>query len=311
MKRKEREEFMSHTRIHPNWDREPAHVLDGYSLEMTAKERDALDEAAPLIAPETPIAIPFLPGESVDDRVAAAAHVRALGFEPMPHLSARRLKSVEELRGIIMRAAKEAGSKRALIVAGDPPKPEGPFSDTLQLLQTGVFEEAGLTAVGIGGHPEGHPVVPDDVLWDFMHRKVDEIEKRGMAPLIVTQFTFDAQNLLDWLAVLRARGVHAPVRIGVPGPATIKRLLRYAKFCGVGASTAVFKKYGISLGKLLGSAGPDRMVDDLRLGLGPQHGRVRLHFYPFGGLTPTMEWINDYSARHGTSLPGFSQDSGS
>ena len=301
---------MSHTRIHPAWDRDPVHVLEGYSLEMTAKERGALADAAPLIAPETPIAIPFLPGESVDDRVAAAAHVRALGFEPMPHLSARRLKSVEELRGIILRATKEAGVRRALIVAGDPPQPEGPFSDTLQLLQTGVFEEAGLAAVGIGGHPEGHPVVPDTVLWDFMHRKIEEIDKRGMAPLIVTQFTFDAQGLLDWLALLRQSGVQAPVRIGVPGPATIQRLLRYARFCGVGASAAVFKKYGISLGKLIGSKGPDRMVDDLRLGLRPEHGRVRLHFYPFGGLTSTMEWINAYSARHGSSLPGLSQECG-
>ena len=32
--------------------------------------------------------------------------------------------------------------------------------------------------------------------------------------------------------------------------------------------------------------------------LGSEHGRVRLHFYPFGGLTKTVEWIDDYNQRH-------------
>jgi len=296
---------MRYHRIHPAWDRDPGHILDGYSIEMTARELDALDDAAPLMAPDTPVAIPFLPGEMIDERVRAAAHVRALGFEPMIHLSARRIESEDQLRLVVTRAVKEAGVKRTLIVAGDPPQPEGPFSDTLQMLQTGIFEEAGLVAVAIGGHPDGHPAVDRAVLWDFMHRKVAEIEARGMVPLIVTQFTFDAQHLLDWLAEVRSRGIEAPVRIGVPGPAGIKRLLRYAKFCGVGASAAVLKKYGISLTRLIGSAGPDKMVDDLRLGLRAEHGRVRLHFYPFGGLVPTIEWINGYTAKHGGPLPGL------
>jgi len=297
---------MSYERIHSAWERGREHILDGYSIEMTVKELDALDAAAPLILPDTPISVPFLPGEDIDERVRAAAHIRALGFEPMPHLSARRIKSVDELRLVITRAAAEAGAKRALIVAGDPSKPEGPFEDTLQMLRTGIFEEAGFVAVAIGGHPEGHPVVAKSVLWDFMCRKIEEIEQRGMVPLIVTQFAFDARIHLDWLEELRARGIEAPVRIGVPGPAGIKRLIRYAAFCGVGASAAVLRKYGISLGRLIGSAGPDRMVDDLRLGLWPEHGRVRLHFYPFGGLRPTMEWIEAYTRKHGAPTPGAS-----
>ena len=55
-------------------------------------------------------------------------------------------------------------------------------------------------------------------------------------------------------------------------------------------------KYGVSLTRLLGSAGPDRLVADFARGLTPAHGPVRLHFYPFGGLARTVEWINDYRA---------------
>jgi methylenetetrahydrofolate reductase (NADPH) len=48
---------------------------------------------------------------------------------------------------------------------------------------------------------------------------------------------------------------------------------------------------------LLGSAGPDKLVDTFAAKLGDEHGRVRLHFYPFGGLSKTVEWIADYKQK--------------
>lgn len=284
--------------IHPAWLRAPEGITDGYSLEMTAKDRPALIEAAARIAPETPIAITFLPHEDMDARIAAAAEVRALGFEPMPHLSARRIASHEELEQIVRRTVAEAGAKRFFLVAGDPPVPAGPFADTMSLLATGLFEKNGVQAIGIAGHPEDHPAMNEAERWAVLEQKQAEIGSRGMATLIVTQFGFDAEPFLRWLEQLRARGIDCPVRIGVPGPAGIKTLLRYASHCGVGASTKVMAKYGVSIGRLLGTAGPDRLVADLAEGLGPQHGPVRLHFYPFGGLARTVEWIDGHRDSH-------------
>ncbi|MBV8237134.1 MAG: methylenetetrahydrofolate reductase [Sphingomonas sp.] len=283
--------------IHPAWSRAPLSMTDGYSLEMTAKDRAALAEAAPLIAPETPVAITFLPGEAIDARIDAARDVRALGFEPMPHLSARRIASHDELEQIVRRTVAEAGAKRMFLVAGDPPIPAGPFADTMALLATGLFEANGITAIGIAGHPEGHPAMDEAQCWAVLEEKRAEITQRGMATLIVTQFGFDADPFIRWLEQLRARGIDCPVRIGVPGPAGIKTLLRFAAHCGVGASAAVMTKYGVSLTKLLGTAGPDKLVDRLAARLTPAHGPVRLHFYPFGGLARTVEWINAYEAR--------------
>lgn len=283
--------------IHPAWSRAPLSMTDGYSLEMTAKDRAALAEAAPLIAPETPVAITFLPGEAIDARIDAARDVRALGFEPMPHLSARRIASHDELEQIVRRTVAEAGAKRMFLVAGDPPIPAGPFADTMALLATGLFEANGITAIGIAGHPEGHPAMDEAQCWTVLEEKRAEITRRGMATLIVTQFGFDADPFIRWLEQLRARGIDCPVRIGVPGPAGIKTLLRFAAHCGVGASAAVMSKYGVSLTKLLGTAGPDKLVDQLAARLTPAHGPVRLHFYPFGGLARTVEWINAYEAR--------------
>jgi methylenetetrahydrofolate reductase (NADPH) len=133
--------------------------------------------------------------------------------------------------------------------------------------------------------------------WEALEAKHAELESRGIATLIVTQFGFDAGPFLSWLLALRARGLDVPVRIGVPGPAGVATLIRFAARCGVGASAGVMAKYGVSLTKLVGSAGPDALVDQLGKGLGPEHGPVRLHFYPFGGLEKTVDWINTYAAR--------------
>ena len=284
-------------KIHPNWERAPETVLDGYSLEMTAKDVAGLREAAPLIAPGTPVAVTFLPGEEAQARVEAAKAVRALGFEPMPHFSARRITSGEAFESYLQAVVREAGVKRCFVIAGDPPHPEGPFEDSSALIGTGAFERAGVQAIGLGGHPEGHPNMTEQECWQVLASKCSDIERRGMAPLIVTQFAFDADRVLGWLKELRSRGIQAPVRLGVPGPAGIKTLLRFASRCGVGASASVMAKYGLSITNLLGSAGPDKLVDDLAAGMGPEHGPVRLHFYPFGGLKRTVEWINGYACK--------------
>jgi methylenetetrahydrofolate reductase (NADPH) len=290
---------MSYAAIHPDWEKPRQNMVDGYSLEITAKELDGLRQAAPLIRPGTQIAVTFLPGEEMAQRVAAAKLVRELGFEPIAHLSARRLVSKEQLDGYLAGLAGEAGVKRAFLIAGDPPEPEGPFEDSLQIIQTGLLEKHGLNIVGIGGHPEGHPNVSKADLWVWMEKKIAALRERGITPLVVTQFAFDDDAIVAWVAEMRKRGIDVPVRLGVAGPAGIKRLLGFAKRCGVGASASVMKKYGVSLTNLLGNAGPDKLVDSLDRKLSAEdHGRVRLHFYPFGALSASAEWIETYNKKH-------------
>lgn len=289
---------MSYAAIHPNWEKNPENMVDGYSLEMTAKEIEGLREAASLIRPNTQIAVTFLPGEELQQRVDAAVLVRELGFEPIVHLSARRIESEEQLDWYLGEITQKAGVKRVFIIAGDPPEPEGPYSDSLQIIETGLLEKHGIEIVGVGGHPEGHPNVSKDDLWVWMQKKIDAVRAHGMTPLVVTQFAFDDDAIVEWLAEMRERNIDVPVRLGVPGPAGIKRLLGFAKRCGVGASASVMKKYGISLTNLIGSAGPDKLVNSLEEKLTERHGRVRLHLYPFGALTASANWINDYHAKH-------------
>lgn len=283
--------------IHPSSPKSPSHITDAYSLEVSAKDIPALTAAAPRILPGSTISIPYLPGQDDDARLAAARAVRALGLVPMPHLSARRIASLAELDSFVQRAVAEAGVERCFVIAGDPSTPLGPFADSSSLIETGVFERAGIQVVGVGGHPEGHPVMSAADRWEVLERKCRSIGMRGMTPLIVTQFGFDADIVLAWLKTLRERGIEHPVRVGVPGPAGIAVLARYAALCGVSACASMWSKYGISLGKLFGTAGPDVFVDRLAAGLTEEHGEVSLHFFPFGGIAQSVRWIEQYRSR--------------
>uniref|UniRef100_UPI0007181944 methylenetetrahydrofolate reductase n=1 Tax=Janthinobacterium sp. Ant5-2-1 TaxID=1755239 RepID=UPI0007181944 len=283
--------------MHHNIRKPANNITHAYSLEASTKDIAALSAVAPRILPGSTIAIPYLAREDDDARLAAARAVRRLGFEPMPHLSARRIASLADLESFVQRAAAEAGVERCFVIAGDPSTPMGPFFDSAALIDTGVFERAGMQVIGVGGHPEGHPVMSKAEQWEVLERKCHSIEKRGMAPLIVTQFAFDADVVLTWLEALRARGINHPVRVGVPGPASIAVLARYAAVCGVGACASMWSKYGVSIGKLFGTAGPDLFVERLAAGLTEAHGKVSLHFFPFGGITQSVKWIEHYRAR--------------
>ena len=283
--------------IPPDISRIVGDITDAYSLEVSAKDIPALTAAAPRILRASTISIPYLAGQNNDARLAAARAVRGLGFEPMPHLSARRVASLAELDSFIQRAVAEAGVERCFVIAGDPSTPTGPFADSSSLIETGVFERAGIKVVGVGGHPEGHPIMSASDRWDVLARKCRSIEQRGMAPWIVTQFGFDADIVLAWLKALRERGIEHPVRVGVPGPAGIAVLARYAALCGVSACASMWSKYGVSIGKLLGTAGPDLFVDRLAAGLTQAHGKVSLHFFPFGGIAQSVRWIEQYRSR--------------
>lgn len=274
-------------------------IFEGYSLEITGKDGDALTTAAGHITPGTAFGVAFLPGEGMEARIAAAILVRSLGFQPIPHFSARRLISHDELETYVGRLAREAQVRRCVVIGGDLQEADGPFHDSMALITTGAFERNGIEAIGVAGHPEGHPNMTEEQCWDVLKAKCDEIERRGMAASIATQFGFAAEPFLKWLEELRRRGINAPVRIGIPGPAGIKTLLRFAARCGVGASAAVLAKYGISLTKLVGTSGPDKLVERFVRELGPQHGTVRLHFYPFGGLERTVDWVNNFRSRLG------------
>jgi methylenetetrahydrofolate reductase (NADPH) len=273
-----------------------ATLVRTYSIEMTAKDGEALRAAKDLIPQGTAVSITFLAGETAPARVAAAKLARSYGFHPRPHISARRISSQHELESFLADLAEQAQIDRAFVVAGDLATPAGPYFDALAVIRSGLLAKYGVRNVGISGYPEGHPDFPAEKLWQALRDKHQALTDLGHSYDIVTQFGFDEKPVLDWLARLRDLGITAPVRVGVSGPASVKTLLRYAARCGVGASASVMAKYGVSILNLLNTAGPDALIADFAGSIDPaKHGEVRLHFYPFGGLAKTAQWVRTFS----------------
>lgn len=274
------------------------HLVNDFSLEMTGKDVPGLIEAKDTIPLGTKINVTFLGNEDLEMRVAAAKAVRDLGFVPVPHISARRLASQAQLEEFLERLQEVGATEHVFAVGGDPATPEGPYEDSLAVIRSGVLQKYGVREVSIAGYPEGHPDISDETLWRVLEAKSASLKEQGLDAVILTQFAFDTDPVMKWIDAVRAKGIDTQIRIGTPGPAGIKRLLAFARRFGVGANAMIVKKYGFSLTNLMGTAGPDKFVTDLStlLAEDPASGRVGLHFYTFGGLLATSEWVRQFGA---------------
>lgn len=268
-------------------------MLKDASLEITGKDRAELQSAGDTIPKGTKINVTYLGNEDLEMRVAAARAVKELGFVPVPHISARRVKSHADLTEFLDRLAEVDAIEHVFAVGGDPASPQGPFADSLELIESGIFSEYAVKEVNVAGYPEGHPDIETDELWQFLENKQRALKEQGLKSCILTQFGFDADPMVDWVRQVRSRGIDAQIRLGVPGPTNIKRLLLFAKRFGISANAMVVKKYGFSLGNLVGSAGPEKLIQTLESEkqADPGLGQMDLHFYTFGGVEATAKWL--------------------
>lgn len=276
-----------------------AKLIDDFSLEMTGKDVPGLLEAQHAIPQGTRINVTFLGNEDLEMRVAAAKAVKEAGFIPVPHISARRISSEEQLREFLGALREVGASEHIFAVGGDPATPEGPYDSAYDIIRSGILPEYGVKEVSISGYPEGHPDISDELLWEHLEKKAASLKEQGLGAVILTQFGFDTGPVEAWIKRVRDLGIDATIRIGTPGPAGIKRLLGFARRFGIGANAMIVKKYGFSLTNLMGTAGPDRFITDLAdlNDANDKAGDVKIHFYTFGGLLATAEWAEKYKAK--------------
>jgi methylenetetrahydrofolate reductase (NADPH) len=224
--------------------------------------------------------------------------LRKEGMEPVPHLVARRIESLSVLDEFLARLKGEAGVTQVLIVAGDAAKPAGQLYSSLEILESGLLEKYGVRTIGVAGHPEGHPDVADPVLRDALNRKNAYADKTGAAVYVVTQFTFTADAVVAWEKSYAVNIGRMPVRVGLPGLATVGTLLKYAIECGVGPSLQAFSKRYASITKLLTVSSPDETIVGLARykNAHPESRVAGVHFFTFGGFQKTAEWANRVAA---------------
>jgi len=261
------------------------------SIELSFLESGDILAGRDFLSPGQKVYVSHLPRQSWAQTRDTCAQVAAAGFDPVPHVPVRLLKSEQQLDEILA-AIRDAGASELLLIAGDYARPAGPYDRVLPVLQSGKLQEKGFTRISVAGHPEGHPKVSDDEIRRAQLAKARQGVADGLEVTLVTQFFFEAKPFLDWARELRLAGTGARIVAGLPGPASIKKLLQLARHCGVGPSIRALSARSGPMFKLLSDRDPDKLLGDLATGLEQQADLFDgIHLYSFGGFLRTAAWL--------------------
>lgn len=158
------------------------------------------------------------------------------GYRVIPHLPARSLPSTSFLRKWLTDLTR-SGIGRIIVMAGDGVQ-EGPYGQSLHLMED-ISELSGSSfKLGIVGYPETHPFVPDSTLYDAL------LAKQHMAADVTTQLCFDPRLLRAYLQRLRSDGLQLPVWAGAPCPLGRDEIIEAASRPGAGVSLRKISRPG-------------------------------------------------------------------
>lgn len=266
--------------------------LTGFTAETTPGAAAKIADFREHLRPGTVVYITFLPGSDFNDTISVAARLRDEGFIPVPHFAARSISDPKTLNENIARIVGEAGVDWVLCIGGAVDKPVGVYTDSMQLLDSGLFDKHGIKRIGLAGHPEGSPDMSDQAIMAAIQWKNEFQNKTDASLYLVTQFAFSAQPIIAWDKMLQQNGNKLPIHIGIPGLATLKTLLLHAKACGIGTSMKFLTKQARNATKLLSVSTPDKLVRDLAdyQANDLESGITGVHLYPLGGLRRSAKW---------------------
>lgn len=264
----------------------------GATVELAPRQIESAGCLTDHLPAGTSVYVPFTPGATRHDTVAACQRLRDQGMHAVPHLAARSLAGPAELDDWLGALA-DVGVAGVMLVAGDHRRPIGPYRDTLDLLESGKLGEHGIDRLGVTAYPEAHPVATATDLDTALAKKAAYAAATGARMWIVTQFVFDPRPAVALLDRLRSQGCPLPVRIGVAGPARSRTLLEFAVRCGVGTSVKMLRRRP-SVARLLSNWTPDDLlsalarhrVDSVETSL------AGIHLFTFGGLAKTASWLH-------------------
>jgi methylenetetrahydrofolate reductase (NADPH) len=253
-----------------------------YEVLPTASTEDKVLAHVPR---EVAVTVTASPGKGLEATLDLAERLAGHGYAVVPHLAARMVAGRSELEEIVERLTGK-GISRVFVPGGDA-EPAGDYLDALALLEDLALLGRPFSHVGITGYPESHPSIHDDLtvqsMWD----------KRRHATHIVSNLTFDASVVRDWLHRLRARGVEMPLLLGVPGPVERTKLLTMATRIGVGESTKFLAKNKGLFARLAAPGGftGETFLEKCAPALGEPGALVEgLHVFTFNQIAETEAW---------------------
>jgi len=275
-----------------------ARLASGFSVEISPKEAIGSAALKDWLPRGTEIYLPFVAKCDYQLVVDAARRLTASGFKPVPHFAARNIPSRAWLHDTIAELTEMAGVDRALIIGGDSDPALGPFKQSLDLLETGLFDRFGIDRIGLAAHPEGHVCLSADVLAATLQAKNRYAEAYPASFFLVTQFCFSAPTVIAWEWAARAAGNRLPVRLGLPGCTSLAKLIKYSRLCGIGASATLLRKQAGRVLSLAQHTSPAPLVREIAWASQQDAEALfdGLHFFTFAATERTAAWLQAVAA---------------
>ena len=271
--------------------------LGDFSMEVMPRTASKIESFTEILPQSTRIYIAHIEGVPIEEMVETAKRLANDGFNVMPHFPARIIKDKSMLDDWINRYQGEAGIEQALLLAGGVSKPHGDYENSMQLVETELFEKYNFKHLHFAGHPEGNK----DIDSDGSNKNVDAAlswkqkfkERTDIALALTTQFCFEAEPVIEWANSLTSKGIDIPIHIGVAGPAKLQTLIKFSIACGVGPSLRVLQKRAKDVKKLLLPFEPNEFLETLaeHKKANPGFNITNVHFFPLGGINGNASWI--------------------
>jgi len=280
-----------------------AEIREDFSIEVMPRTLAKVDCLETLLPKGCRVYVAHIEGVKFHDMLATAKRLSEAGYRVMPHFPARVISNIKVLESWIERYVGEANVSEALLLAGSPITPCGDLADSMQLMQTGLFEKYQFKRLHVAGHPEGNKDIDPDGSGEKVRKalawKQAYADQCNTDMAVVTQFSFDAHAVVDWADMLLEEGIRMPVHVGIAGPTKLQTLIKFAIACGVGPSLKILQKRALDLTTLLTPYEPTEILQDLSymLSAGRAKNIAGIHFFPLGGISSTAAWLRQPAAQ--------------
>ncbi len=250
----------------------------------------SIEQAIEDLPPGACVSVTCSPAKGIEPTQQYAERLARDGFAVVPHLAARMVGSQQHAVELA-EWTRDLGLSEVYVIAGDAPEQSGPYEGAAAFMRDFLEAAPGIEGLGFAGYPDGHPMIPSEVVDEQLQIKQAIVREYGIGGWISTQMCFDDDKVREWIGRERSRGIEMPIRLGMSGVVDRTRLMKMGTRLGIGTSLRYISKNRSTVMHLMAPGGydPTDMVvafaDDADV-----LGIEALHGFTFNAVADTRAW---------------------
>ena len=154
-----------------------------FSIEVMPRTAKKVDDFRRILPKKTTVYVAHLEDTPIEEMFFTCKRLISEGMAPMPHIPARIIRNTGELEDWVKEYS-SLGVNQSLLLAGNGKTPKGELFNSIQMLETGIFEKHAFTKIQIAGHPEGNRDVDKD---GSLKKTINALKKKQKIALLREQ----------------------------------------------------------------------------------------------------------------------------